>query len=80
MKKETLEKANDINNKLNAIGILSEMFTEEYIPAVLDLRSADRSCSYRRVKKSELPKELLQDIFDVIAKYYVAYEKELESL
>ena len=80
MTKETLEKANDINQKLNAIGILSEMFTDEYMSAIFDLRSEDRTCSYRRIKKCELPKELLQEISNTIAKYHIKYEKEFETL
>ena len=80
MTQEKLKKANDINDKLSVLGILSEMFTDEYPSAILELRSEDRSCSYIRVKKSELPKDVLKDIHDVIEKHYIAYEIEFESL
>ena len=78
MTQEKLKYANDLNDKLYDCKILSEIFSEYTLGMFIELRSEDRLCDVR--KCSNLPKDLIDEIIDVIDKYVFNLESEFEKL
>ena len=80
MTDEILTKAIKLKETISNIGMLSEMLTKEYPDAILDLRSQDKTCSYRRISINKLPDELINEVQNVINKHYETVLKEYENL
>lgn len=73
-----LKYANDLNEKIYNCKLFSEIFCQYRPEMVIDLRSEDRKCSYRRC--SHLPEDLINKIANVVCKYVSDLESEFESL